>query len=76
VRVEEDEAKPRTLVSNGSTNASGVYSFTYTGSTPQDVRVVVRLRGYIPPPVTQTSITSSGLSLPVTMNFDPVVNMP
>jgi len=73
VRVEEDDG---TLISNGSTNASGIYTFSYTGSTPQAVNVVVRLRGYIPPPVTATSITSSGLDLPVTMNDDPVVNMP
>ena len=76
VRVEADTAKPRALIDDGTTNASGVFTFSYSGTTPRAVRVVARLKGYVPPPVISDSISATGLSVPVVMNDDPTVNMP
>ena len=75
VRVEQDPSG--TLISQGLTNASGIYTFTYTDSLPQDVFVKVRLKGWVVPPPLSDSITSgSGLSAGFTLSPDRVVNLP
>jgi hypothetical protein len=74
VRVEETDG---TLVSQGTTNASGVYSFSYTGSTPLAVNTLVRLKGWkIPPPTGGTIVGGTGLTANFTLTADPTVNLP
>jgi hypothetical protein len=74
VRIEDDPLG--TLVSEGTTNASGVYtdsSYNYTGD--EDVKVVARLKGYENVAAFDT-ITTSGLSVPFTMPTDESVDLP
>ena len=59
----------------GETNASGVFSATHTGSTPQDIVVRTALKGYRTlPEVKATIVASTGVSVPITMIRDPVVD--
>ena len=75
VRVEEDPAK--TLISQGLTNSSGVYSFSFTGTTPQTVFVLARLKGWlVPPPLSDSIVGGTGLSAAFTFSADPTVNLP
>lgn len=73
VRIELDS--DGSLVSNGSTNGSGLYtdSFTYTIDT--DVLTKVRLKGYKNFRASGT-ITSSGLTIGVTLATDKIVDLP
>ena len=73
IRVEEDPAK--TLVDEGTTNASGIFTFAHTGSVPQDVKVIARQKAYRPNQAFDT-ITGTGLSVGFTMIDNPVVNLP
>lgn len=76
VRVEEDTAKPRTLISNGATNGSGVYSFSFTDTTPQAVRIVVRLKGWEAELKLGTIESGDGLATSFTLTPDTKVNLP
>lgn len=70
VRIEETDG---TLITNGSTNASGVYTDTYLYTTNEGVNVIVRLRGFIPFRATGT-ITASGLTVNVRFIADTIVD--
>lgn len=74
VRVQTDPGG--TLISQGNTNASGVYSFTYTSTIPQNVLIKVRLKGWEPATTTGTIAASVGLTSNFTLNPDVVVNLP
>jgi len=74
VRVEEDPGG--TLVSNGSTNSSGIYTSSFTDSTPQDVKVVARQKAYRPNQAFDTIVSGTGLSVSFTMIDNPIVNLP
>jgi hypothetical protein len=73
VRIETDPGG--TLISQGSTNASGIYTDTYNYTADQDVKVVARLKGYKFNSASDT-ITINGLSVPFTMIRDRSVNLP
>ncbi len=74
VRIEDDPLG--TLISNGNTNASGVYSDgTYNYAGDEDVKIIVRLKGYVFFS-TLGQITSTGISVPVTLVTDTVVELP
>lgn len=74
VRIEDDPLG--TLISNGSTNASGVYSDgTYNYAGDEDVKIIVRLKGYVFFSTLGT-IISTGISVPVTLVTDTVVELP
>lgn len=72
VRIEETDG---TLVSDGTTNTSGVFTDTFDFSTDLDVNVIVRLKGFQNFQTTGT-ITSNGLTVNVTLLPDPTVNLP
>ena len=74
VRIETDPGG--VLISEGTTNASGVYSdssYNYEGA--QAVKVVARLKGYRNNAASD-SIGATGLSIPFTMIRDEAVNLP
>lgn len=73
VRIERDDNG--TMIAEGTTNASGIFttSFNYTGDI--DAKVVARLKGYKNNSAVST-ITTSGLSVPFTMLRDEAVNLP
>ena len=73
VRIELDPAG--TLVSQGSTNASGTYTDSYSFSSNQDVLVKVRLKGY-KNYRTGGTITANGLSVNVRFQADNIVDLP
>jgi len=73
VRVEEDPAK--TLIDDGTTNSSGIYTFAYTGTTPEDVKIIARQKAYRPNQAF-ASISGTGLTAGFTMIDNPVVNLP
>lgn len=75
VRVETDPGG--TLISNGSTNASGIYTFSYNYTGDQNVRVIARLKGYDEETGAYDTIKSpNGLSVPLTMVRDDAVYLP
>jgi hypothetical protein len=75
VRVEEDPGA--VLISQGNTNASGVYTFSFTGTTPENVLIKVRLIGWkVPPPSKGTIAGGTGLTATFTLSPDPTVNLP
>lgn len=74
VRVEQDPSG--TLISQGNTNASGLYSFSYTDTTPQAVLVKARLKGYVQNSAFDTIVATDGLGVAFTMVADRVVNLP
>jgi len=73
VRVETDPAG--TLISQGSTNASGIYTFQYVYTADQDVIVKARLKGYNFIRASAT-IINTGLIVPFTLIRDEAVNLP
>lgn len=73
VRVEETGG---TLISQGATNASGVYTFSYTGSTPQNVNVKVRSKGWKQVNNPDTIAATVGLTRAIELEADPIVNLP
>jgi hypothetical protein len=73
IRIETDPAG--SLLGNGTTNASGVYSYSHTASVPQDVKIIARQKAYRPNQAFDT-ITSDGLGVSFTMIDNPVVNLP
>lgn len=70
VRVEQTNG---TLITDGETNVSGLFSDTFTYTIDVNVNVIVRLRGYLPFQTTGT-ITSSGLSVSVRFITDTIVD--
>ncbi len=74
VRIEEDPGG--VLVAEGSTNASGVFSTSFGGSTPQNVKVIARLKGFKFNEAFDTIASGTGLSIPFTMIRDQAVNRP
>jgi hypothetical protein len=72
VRIEETDG---TLVAEGTTNASGVFSASTDFTGDLAVNVVVRLKGFLFFDAVDT-ITSSGLSFAAPMDPDPTVNLP
>jgi hypothetical protein len=72
VRIEETDG---TLIANGSTNASGVFTNSYNYVSDTNVNVIARLKGYKNNKASDT-IRSTGLSVPFTMARDPAVNLP
>ncbi len=74
VRIETDPAG--TLITEGTTNGSGVYSdSSYNFGGNQDVNVVTRLKGFVF--VTgKDTIVAGGLGYSVTLNVDTVVELP
>lgn len=73
VRIEKDS--DGSLVSNGATDATGEYTDTFTGSTPLDVKVIARLKGYKNMSAFST-IEATGMSVPFTMIRDSAVDLP
>ena len=73
VRVETDPGG--TLISQGSTNASGIYTFDYNYTADTDVLVKARLKGYKFIRASST-IVDTGLSIPFTMIRDQAVFLP
>ncbi len=63
------------LITDGSTNSSGIFTDTYNYSVDVDTIVKARLKGYKFNKAAST-ITSAGLSIPFTMSRDPAVNLP
>ncbi len=76
IRVRIENASTGVLISNGSTNSSGVYTdttYNYTGDV--NVKVITRLKGYKYASA-QATITTTGLSVPFTMIRDNAVDLP
>lgn len=76
VRVRIEKVSDGSLISEGTTNSSGVYqdsTYTYVGDIP--VYIIARLKGYRNNKASDT-ITTSGLSVPFTMLKDPAVDLP
>ena len=72
VRVEETDG---TLIVEGTTNASGVFSDSVNYGGDLAVNVIVRLKGFQFFDAVDT-ITSTGLSVAAPMSADPTVNLP
>ena len=62
-----------TLITEGSTNAAGVFSDTFTYTIDVDVNAIVRLKGFIPFRTTG-AITASGFSVNVRFIKDTIVD--
>ena len=75
VRVRIEKSSDGSLISQGTTNASGIFtdSYTYTGDV--NVTVKARLKGY-KFYRTGTQILDSGLSAGVTLQYNKIVDMP
>ena len=73
IRIETDPGK--VLISEGSTNSSGVYTYTYNYNGDQNVKVIARQKGYKNNAAYDT-ITTNGLSVPFTMVRDNSINLP
>ncbi len=73
VRIENNPAE--TLITDGTTNSSGVFTDSFNFSSDTLVDVVVRKKGFKSQRIT-TTITSDGLDLPVVLVSDPSVNLP
>ena len=74
-RVRFEESVGGTLVNQGTTDATGLFTFSYNYSADTDVDVIVRLKGYLPQRVAAT-IVNTGLTVPVTFIRDSIVNLP
>jgi len=74
-RVRFEESVGGTLVNQGTTDATGLFTFSYNYSADTDVDVVVRLKGYLPQRIAAT-IVNTGLTVPVTFIRDSIVNLP
>jgi hypothetical protein len=74
-RVRFEESVGGTLVNQGTTDATGLFTFSYNYSADTDVDVVVRLKGYLPQRIAAT-IVNTGLTVPVTFIRDNIVNLP
>jgi len=75
-RVRIEKQSDKSLITNGETDANGVYQITdynYTGVMP--VNIITRKKGY-KNSAALDSITANGLSVPFTMIADATVNLP
>jgi len=72
VRIEETDG---TLVADGTTNGTGLFTTSYNFGGDLSVRIKSRLKGYKPFRTTGT-ITSSGLSAVAPMQTDRIVDLP
>lgn len=75
VRYEESDG---TLIANGTTNASGIYSFGIaTGLLPyNNAKVIVRDKRFEDPPDTVLNITTAGFELVIGLQPDTDINLP
>jgi hypothetical protein len=64
-----------TLIAEGTTNGSGIYTASYNYVGDQAVNIIARLKGFKYNRATDT-ITTNGLSVPFTMLRDETVNLP
>jgi hypothetical protein len=76
VRVRVEKESDGALLVEGYTNASGVFSTTYSGTLPVDAKVIARLKGYKFASLLATVEMDTGLGVPFTMITDGVVNLP
>jgi hypothetical protein len=74
-RVRAEESAGGALVTQGSTNASGVYTDNVSVSTPLSVLIKCRLKGFRNFRTTGT-IQASGLDVGVRFVADPIVDLP
>lgn len=74
-RVRIETSPGGTLVSEGSTDGTGEFTDSYTGSTPQVVLLKVRLKGFKPFRTTGT-ISGTGFTATATMTTDRIVDLP
>lgn len=74
IRVEQDPSK--TLIDDGTTNASGIFTFAFTASVPQDTKVIARQKAYRPNQAFDTIVSGTGMSVSFTMIDNPIVNLP
>ncbi|UCD24752.1 MAG: carboxypeptidase regulatory-like domain-containing protein, partial [Gemmatimonadota bacterium] len=75
-RVRIENASTGALISNGTTNASGVYTdATYNYGGDLSVRTKIRLKGY-KPFRTLGTIVSTGISVGATLITDTIVDLP
>lgn len=75
VRVRFEESAGGTLINQGTTDATGLFSFSYNYAGDIDVDLIARLKGYLPQRVAAT-IVNTGLTVPVTFIQDNIVNLP
>jgi len=76
VRVRIEKQSDHSLIKEGYTNSSGTFTDSYTGGTPLDVKVIVRLKSYKFASALTQIIAVSGLTVPFTMITDSIVNLP
>jgi len=74
-RVRIEKASDGSLISNGSTNGSGLYTDSFTYTTDVSVLTKVRLKGYRNFRAGGT-ISSSGLTVGATLSTDKIVDLP
>jgi len=74
IRVEQDPSG--TLIDEGSTNASGIFTFSFTSSVPQDTKIIARQKAYRPNQAFDSIVSGTGMSVSFTMIDNPVVNLP
>lgn len=74
-RVRIQKQSDGSLVTQGTTNTSGVFTDTFDFSSDLDVEIIVRLKGF-QNYATTGKITSNGLTTDVTFLTDPTVNLP
>jgi hypothetical protein len=76
IRVRIEAASDGSLISEGTTNASGIYQDTsYAFTSEVIVNIIARLKGFKFNQASDT-IRSTGLSVPFTMIRDPAVDLP
>ena len=74
-RARIENASTGALITQGETNASGVYSFSYNYTGDLAVRTKVRLKGF-KPFRTLGTILSTGISVGATLQSDTIVDLP
>ena len=75
VRARFEESTGGTLINQGTTDANGLFSFSYNYGGDIDVDLIARLKGYLPQRVAAT-IVNTGLTVPITFIQDNIVNLP
>jgi hypothetical protein len=75
IKVRIEKTSDKTLVCEGSTNSSGIYTFSYSYGGDLSVKVIARLKGYKNAAALDT-ITTNGLSVPFTLIKDAAVDLP
>jgi hypothetical protein len=75
IRIRIQKTSDNSLITEGSTNASGILTYSYNYSVNTPVKIIARLKGYKFNSAIDT-ILSTGLSVPFTMIRDDAVSMP